>query len=84
MLKELLEIMKTGKKLVIHPCSLCQYPCGFLVRGDKLFYDTGCDCVNYGPVISMRSESDLNFYIESEGWQPKLRKFIDDNKPEAV
>lgn len=33
------------KRWTIHNCSLCGYPCGFLFRGDKVFFDCGCYCV---------------------------------------
>ena len=28
----------------IHNCSMCGYECGYIIRGDKLFYDSGCNC----------------------------------------
>lgn len=34
-------------KWPMHDCSICGYPCGYLFRGDEVFYDSGCDCVNY-------------------------------------
>jgi hypothetical protein len=33
-----------------HNCSMCGYPCGYIIKGDKVFYDSGCDCVNYTDV----------------------------------
>ena len=33
-------------------CSFCNYKLGYVFNGDKISIDTGCDCVNYGPVIS--------------------------------
>jgi hypothetical protein len=39
----------SGEKLVIHRCTLCGYPCGYLFRQDELFYDSGCACVWEGP-----------------------------------
>jgi len=32
----------------MHDCSICGYKCGYIIRGDKVTYDPGCDCVN-GP-----------------------------------
>ena len=28
----------------IHTCSMCGYQCGFIIQGDKLYYDNGCYC----------------------------------------
>ncbi len=33
------------KKFVIHRCHLCDYPCGFIFKENKIFYDSGCNCV---------------------------------------
>lgn len=35
------------KRWTIHNCSMCGYPCGYLIEGDNIFYDCGCDCVSY-------------------------------------
>ena len=32
----------------IHDCSICGYQCGYIIKGDEVFYDNGCDCIN-GP-----------------------------------
>ncbi len=37
---------------VIHHCSMCDYPCGYLFNGDKVEYDAGCGCVTYRDVQS--------------------------------
>lgn len=34
----------------IHNCSICGYPCGYLFHDDQVFYDSGCDCVNYADI----------------------------------
>lgn len=35
----------------VHDCYMCGYSCGYLIDGDQVSYDSGCDCVRYGPVI---------------------------------
>lgn len=35
---------KSITKWDIHKCSMCGYQCGYLIRGDDLFYDNGCFC----------------------------------------
>ena len=45
------------KRWTIHCCSMCGYPCGYLI-GEKVFYDSGCDCVGYSDVQE-RSWDDL-------------------------
>lgn len=64
--KKVVEKLRKGEKLVIHTCSLCQYPCGFLSLKNSLFYDNGCDCVS-GPYIRMMKRwDDLDFYLMLE------------------
>ena len=29
----------------IHNCSMCGYPCGYIINGDIVQYDSGCNCV---------------------------------------
>ena len=43
----------------IHDCSICDYPCGYLFRGDEVFYDSGCDCVTYRSDLHPRSWEDV-------------------------
>ena len=35
------------KKWIIHNCSMCGYPCGFIFRDDGVLYDSGCGCADY-------------------------------------
>ncbi len=37
-------------KWVVHHCTICNYPCGFVFAGDWeiVAYDNGCDCVRGG------------------------------------
>lgn len=32
------------KKFSFHKCSMCGYHCGYIYKGDNLYYDSGCDC----------------------------------------
>lgn len=29
----------------IHDCSICGYVCGYIIQGDQVYYDSGCDCI---------------------------------------
>jgi hypothetical protein len=29
---------------ITHQCSICNYPCGFSITGERVNYDNGCDC----------------------------------------
>ena len=37
--------------LHLRDCSLCGYPIAYYFGSEGVSLDTGCDCVNYGPVI---------------------------------
>lgn len=69
MLEEVLNKMKTGKKFLIHNCSLCGYPCGyifkkFIEKPDKLLvYDSGCYCTNQYPNYQLASKSDIEDHL---------------------
>lgn len=39
----------------IHNCSMCGYACGYVIQGNAVAYDSGCNCVTYGPVIDPSS-----------------------------
>lgn len=32
---------------LVHNCSICEYPCGYIIRNNDVLYDSGCYCVNY-------------------------------------
>ena len=36
------------KRWKVHNCSMCDYPCGYIIRGEEVFYDPGCG-TNYRP-----------------------------------
>lgn len=44
----------------VHDCSMCGYPCGYIINGDRVAYDSGCDCVTYSNV-QPRSWDDLAY-----------------------
>lgn len=31
----------------VRECSICGYMCGYVIEGDAVGYDCGCDCVPY-------------------------------------
>jgi len=64
-----LQTEKIGlKSWTIHHCSMCNYPCSYLIKGEKVFYDSGCDCVSYNK-------------IEEKSWED-LAKYYNRNQPE--
>lgn len=70
--------LKSGKRYKVHNCSMCEYPCSFFIEQDKLFYDSGCDCVRYTN-IQERSFDDLDFYFDaSNGHIPYIEKFLNE------
>jgi hypothetical protein len=42
----------------VHDCSMCGYPCGYVIDGDNVSYDSGCYCT-YRFVVEPRSWEDL-------------------------
>lgn len=63
-------LLKQGQRLVVHECSICDYPCAFNMSGDKLYYDSGCDCVRYTN-NSPRDVEELHFYTKQDGYAKK-------------
>lgn len=59
------KLKKTGTKYTLHNCSMCNYPCGWFMRGEKLYYDSGCNCVNYNNTQQV-DNSELDFYFNPE------------------
>ncbi len=43
----------------IHSCSMCNYPCGYIIEGDNLSYDSGCYCVRSPSGPHPRTFADL-------------------------
>lgn len=51
----------------VHDCSMCGYKCGYVIRGEEVFYDAGCNCT-YGGSLEPRSWQDLvNAYNMNAG-----------------
>jgi len=49
MLKTAQELKEQARKIrlnfwLINVCSLCGYHCGYVIDGDNVYYDSGCDC----------------------------------------
>ena len=42
----------------VHDCSICGYRCGYIIEGDQVYYDSGCDCVTYSD-IKQRNFDDI-------------------------
>lgn len=53
-------------ELVVRECSSCGYALKYLFRGDKVFYDSGCHCVDYGPDIQPRSYHEVADYYNRQ------------------
>lgn len=45
-MKRAVETMKLSR-WNIHDCSFCGYQCGYVFYDGRVFYDSGCDCVNH-------------------------------------
>lgn len=46
----------------IHNCTFCHYECGYQFTGDRVFYDSGCDCTRSQQVIEQSWEDVANHY----------------------
>ena len=59
-------IKKNITKWSIWPCSMCNYPCGFLFLVDgkkvKVGYDSGCYCCGRGDIRAEKMESVKEHY----------------------
>lgn len=49
---------KNISRWAIHDCSICGYQCGYVFRGDDVFYDSGCNCTNFDG-FQLRSFADV-------------------------
>jgi hypothetical protein len=65
--------------LGIHNCSMCNYPCGYVIDGDVVSYDAGCDCTgrfemrpsNFGAIADIHNMQKGEF--EGVHWRTKIR-----------
>ena len=76
-----LQAEKIGlEKWTVHTCSMCGYPCGYLIKGEEVFYDSGCFCV--GRVdIEKRSWDDLakTYNMNQPERNPKIsQEYLDE------
>jgi hypothetical protein len=68
------------KPLLIHECSMCNYPCTFQFVGSQLAYDSGCDCTRHWGGLTARNPEELDFYLDpTHGWIETLQKFVEEN-----
>lgn len=74
------EKLLTGAPLEERECSMCGYMMGWLCKGPQLYFDSGCNCVTYGPNIQPRDWEALDFYFQPEhGHIPKLTNYVQSN-----
>lgn len=82
------------KEWRIHNCSMCGYPCGYLINGDVVYYDAGCDCVWRPPRESSwedladhynRNQPENNPLAEGKPWLEEMQQFwgFAEPKPKA-
>lgn len=67
---------KDGNTLVLHNCSMCNYPCGFSWFNGQLAYDTGCDCTYGAGGFQPREDSELDFYLNNPRWLEKFKAAV--------
>ena len=46
----------------IHDCAICGYHCGYVFRGENVFYDSGCSCGNFNGFQPRDFESVADHY----------------------
>lgn len=44
---------------LMHECTFCDYPCGYVIQGDQVLYDNGCNCLTALRPLNRRSWEDL-------------------------
>jgi hypothetical protein len=57
---------------ISHPCSMCNYPVGYVFKGKKVFYDNGCYCTNSPSKLTERK------------WEDVADKYNQQNHPEVI
>ena len=73
MLKTVEQLKEQAKKNDItrwrvHDCSMCGYPCSFIIDGEKVSYASGCECVSY-------------YHVQKRSWD-ELTNTYNMNQPE--
>lgn len=63
-----------------HDCSDCGYPCAYMIDGNQVSYDSGCDCTRGGSSVNQSSFGDVadfhnmqNGEYEGVSWRQKIR-----------
>ena len=72
----------------VHNCSMCDYPCGYIIDGERVGYDAGCHCSSYGLAqIEERSFADIAEHINMQTgskdgmhWRERLWRAINGEK----
>lgn len=63
-LREYLSVYK--KKFTTHTCSICDYPCGYVILDGKPYYDAGVNCPKQTKYCKLeeRTEEELLRYLK--------------------
>lgn len=74
-IKELIE-NNNITSIPVHDCSICGYPCGYVINEHGVFYDSGCDCVSYSGlrVESFSAIADLYNMQSNPEWIDNILK----------
>lgn len=59
----LTKMITTGRKLPVRACSICKYQCGYIFEKHKLFYDSGCFCLDV-LMMEPRDDAELHSWID--------------------
>lgn len=65
---------KNITRWIIHHCSMCNYPCGFIIKGNQVTYDSGCDCIWGGERPSSFEEIARNYNMNAGAADRKERE----------
>jgi len=57
-------------RVEVRPCSMCGYLMAYLIKGEELWYDPGCDCTTRDSYLEPRNWSDAADWINMQS-QPK-------------
>jgi uncharacterized protein YceK len=65
---------------ILRYCSMCDAPLSFLFDGDDVYYDSGCDCVNFRTIPQESSYDELaNHYnrnIKNEEYLKEINEYF--------
>ncbi len=60
-------------RLPVHRCGICNYKCGFIIRGDDVYYDNGCHCTDFRYDLQERNWEDIENHISMQTDEVKQR-----------